>query len=70
MLAQAPLVMVTQQLDKLFDNPFLGNAFFWISFCMIGQPMGMVLYYYDFSQDRAAAGGAELRMGNSTLEEL
>jgi hypothetical protein len=72
MLAQAPLVMITKQLDRMFDNPFIGNAFFWISFCMIGQPMGMVLYYYDFSQDAAAAAaaGAQFQAGNSTMDEL
>ena len=47
MLLQAPLVYLTKHFDKLFDIPFVGNAFFWLVFCVIGQPMGIIMYYYD-----------------------
>lgn len=47
MLAQAPLIMVTKYMDRRFDNAFIGNAVFWCSFCVFGQPMGIILYYYD-----------------------
>jgi diacylglycerol O-acyltransferase 1 len=47
MLGQVPLIFVTKQLDKMFDNSFVGNAIFWMSFCFIGQPMGIIMYYYD-----------------------
>ena len=47
MLAQAPLISVTQWLDKRFDNPIMGNVLFWCVFCVFGQPMGVVMYYCD-----------------------
>ena len=50
MMAQAPLIFIAKYLDRVFDNPFLGNALFWCSFCIIGQPMGVMLYYYEISK--------------------
>lgn len=47
MLAQAPLIMLTKYMDRRYDNAFIGNAVFWCSFCVFGQPMGIILYYYD-----------------------
>lgn len=47
MLAQAPLVYVTRALDKTFDNALVGNVTFWLLFCIVGQPMGIIMYYYD-----------------------
>jgi hypothetical protein len=34
-------------IDKRFDNPFLGNIIFWFVFCIVGQPMGFLLYSFD-----------------------
>jgi len=48
MLAQAPLVAFSKYIDRRFDNPVLGNVMFWLTFCVIGQPMGVIMYYYDF----------------------
>ena len=47
MIAQAPLIMITKYIDRRYDNAFIGNAVFWCSFCVFGQPMGTILYYYD-----------------------
>ncbi len=47
MLAQAPLVTVTKAIDKRFDSPWVGNVLFWCVFCVFGQPMGVIMYYYD-----------------------
>jgi hypothetical protein len=47
MVAQAPLIVIAKYLDRRFDNAFLGNAFFWCTFCIVGQPMGVIMYYYD-----------------------
>jgi len=47
MLLQVPLVMITKMIDRRFDNPLIGNVIFWLSFCIIGQPMGVLMYYYD-----------------------
>ncbi|KAI8326041.1 hypothetical protein GQ54DRAFT_315343 [Martensiomyces pterosporus] len=47
MMAQIPLIQVTQWLVR-WRGPEsgLGNAVFWISFCIVGQPLGVVQYYY------------------------
>ena len=47
MMAQAPLVYFTRRIDRVIDNAFLGNVFFWCTFCVVGQPMGIILYYFD-----------------------
>ena len=47
MLLQAPLIYVTKIIDKIFGNAFIGNAFFWLVFCVIGQPVGIILMHYD-----------------------
>ena len=44
---QVPLIFVTKQVDKTFDNAFVGNAIFWSAFCLVGQPMGIIMYYWD-----------------------
>ena len=54
MLAQAPLVWVTKYLDRAFDNALVGNCIFWLVFCVIGQPIGIILIYLSTT---AAAGG-------------
>ncbi|KAJ1942749.1 hypothetical protein FBU59_003109 [Linderina macrospora] len=49
MLFQIPLIQLTQWLVR-WRGPEsgLGNAVFWISFCIVGQPLGVVQYYYDW----------------------
>lgn len=37
MLAQAPLVTVTRKVNAAFNNPLIGNIFFWLTFCIIGK---------------------------------
>lgn len=68
MFAQAPLIWLTKYIDKRFDNAFVGNALFWCVFCIVGQPMGVILYYYDLWKLSAAAAdavtmGAAVAMG-------
>ena len=54
MLFQAPLIYVTKVIDGTFGNAFIGNAFFWLVFCVIGQPVGIILMNYDlFSTDKS-----------------
>lgn len=47
MLLQAPLVPLTRKMNTLFNNPSIGNFFFWMTFCIIGQPIGIIMYYYE-----------------------
>lgn len=43
MLCQIPLIHVTEAFKNTFPN--FGNLFFWATFCVIGQPSVMLLYY-------------------------
>ncbi|CAM9219911.1 unnamed protein product, partial [Ectocarpus fasciculatus] len=54
MIAQAPLTYLTKKLDRMFDNAMIGNCLFWMLFCIVGQPMGVLLHYYDLKK---AGGG-------------
>merc|ERR1712167_90063 len=51
MMGQIPLVQLTNYLAKRFkDRPSfkrIGNLIFWVSFCILGQPMCVLLYYLD-----------------------
>ncbi len=54
MLLQAPLIYITKLVDKRFDNAAIGNVFFWLVFCVLGQPMGVIMYNYDLWKISAA----------------
>jgi len=51
MMLQVPLIIFTEKRTK---GDQLGNFIFWISFCILGQPIGLLFYYYDYVS-RAAA---------------
>jgi diacylglycerol O-acyltransferase 1 len=47
MMFQLPLIIVTQPLEKMKDSGrIVGNSIFWISFCLVGQPLGALLYFF------------------------
>lgn len=50
MMLQAPLIFITSKIDRIFDNSFVGNAIFWSSFCVVGQPVGIILVYTALSK--------------------
>jgi len=45
MLVQAPIMIIETKIDKLLKGSQIGNIFFWISFCFVGQPTALLLYY-------------------------
>jgi diacylglycerol O-acyltransferase-1 len=47
-LPQVPLITLTEVLRKRLKADTLGNMVFWLSFCVLGQPMCLVLYYHDW----------------------
>ena len=57
MMTQVPLVVFTRALDKRLSKnghqTQLGNVIFWVSFCFVGQPLCLLLYYYDYSLKHA-----------------
>ncbi|XP_042453231.1 diacylglycerol O-acyltransferase 1-2-like [Zingiber officinale] len=44
---QIPLVTLTKYLQRKFTNTMVGNIIFWFFFCILGQPMCVLLYYHD-----------------------
>ena len=64
MMMQMPLVAVTKFLYRKYPGRSIGNMIFWLSFCVVGQPMAILLYTVDYryAQERAqlnmAADGA------------
>ncbi|KAJ8750996.1 hypothetical protein K2173_016177 [Erythroxylum novogranatense] len=44
---QVPLVVLTNFLQNKFRNSMVGNMIFWFIFCILGQPMCVLLYYHD-----------------------
>ncbi|OJJ31001.1 hypothetical protein ASPWEDRAFT_176103 [Aspergillus wentii DTO 134E9] len=48
MMLQLPLIMVTTPLEKIKDpsGKIIGNSVFWVSFCLVGQPLGALLYFF------------------------
>ena len=45
MMIQLPVIMVQEKFRK-YITPEVGNAFFWMMFCIIGQPGGAIALYY------------------------
>jgi len=48
MLFQLPLILLTAPFEKL-KSPLgkaIGNSFFWVTFCVVGQPFAALLYFF------------------------
>ncbi|WEW57870.1 diacylglycerol O-acyltransferase [Emydomyces testavorans] len=48
MMLQLPLIAVTLPLEKMSSpaGKVMGNALFWLSFCLVGQPLAALLYFF------------------------
>jgi len=48
MLVQLPLIWVTLPLEKMqgINGKIMGNCIFWFSFCLVGQPLAALLYFF------------------------
>ncbi|KAG2493012.1 hypothetical protein HYH03_008675 [Edaphochlamys debaryana] len=47
-MLQVPLIMLTEKLRQRLRRDELGNYVFWITFCVVGQPVCVLLYYHDY----------------------
>jgi diacylglycerol O-acyltransferase-1 len=59
-MAQVPLIALTEWTARKLKNDQAGNVIFWLSFCIFGQPMAVLLYYMDVmarTQGTAAFAG-------------
>jgi len=46
MMGNIPLIAIT---NIFFKDSQIGNALFWVSFCFLGQPLCILLYYNDYT---------------------
>ena len=48
MMVQLPLIYVTEPLSKVQGKTgkIIGNCIFWVSFCLVGQPLAALLYFF------------------------
>lgn len=58
MMMQIPLVAITKIAAR--KSPTIGNMIFWVSFCLVGQPMAALLYTvdYQYAQQHGQLAGA------------
>ena len=41
-------MFATNWLKKRLKNDQIGNYIFWVTFCIVGQPTSLILYYHDW----------------------
>ena len=48
MIVQIPMIHLTLPLEKKqgINGKIIGNCIFWVSFCLVGQPLAALLYYF------------------------
>ena len=44
-MLQIPLIMISDWIRKRNKEQQWGNIIFWVSFCILGQPICVLLYY-------------------------
>jgi diacylglycerol O-acyltransferase-1 len=47
-MMQVPLVGITKYIYRKYPGTSVGNIIFWLSFCVVGQPMAVMLYTVDY----------------------
>lgn len=45
---QVPLISLTEALRKRLKSDTWGNYAFWLTFCIIGQPVSLLMYVHDY----------------------
>jgi diacylglycerol O-acyltransferase-1 len=48
MILQVPLIALSRFLTHTLKQPNYGNSVFWLSFCILGQPLAVLLYAREF----------------------
>jgi diacylglycerol O-acyltransferase-1 len=48
MLGQIPLIVLTDQFggNRSYAAKVTGNTIFWVSFCLVGQPLAAMMYFF------------------------
>jgi diacylglycerol O-acyltransferase-1 len=54
MFGQAPMVVRMEWYKKFFSETQIGNVIFWVTFCIIGQPIAVMIYSYQVVKSYSA----------------
>ncbi|KAK4963836.1 hypothetical protein LTR66_012626 [Elasticomyces elasticus] len=65
MVFQLPLIFLTDPLGKMksINGKMLGNMIFWISFCLVGQPLAALLYFFAWQAKFGSVSRPQLDFG-------
>ena len=63
MVVQLPLIWVTIPLEKMegSNGRLIGNCIFWVSFCLVGQPLAALLYFFAWQAKYGSVSGQNVR---------
>ncbi len=63
MVFQIPLIMITDPLEKMkgYGSKVAGNVIFWVSFCLVGQPLAALLYFFAWQAKYGSVSGMKAR---------
>ena len=56
MFMQVPFILLTSAIQKRFPDSSFGNYLFWFVFCIVGQPMCLIVYYKAYVTRNVGAG--------------
>lgn len=66
MMFQIPLIALTDVIQKVkcIQGKVAGNMIFWMSFCLVGQPLAALLYFFAW---QAKYGSVSKSVGESAV---
>ncbi|KAL1305852.1 hypothetical protein AAFC00_004007 [Neodothiora populina] len=62
MMFQLPLIFLTDPLAKMkgINGKLIGNLIFWVSFCLVGQPLAALMYFFAWQAKYGSASKPQL----------
>jgi hypothetical protein len=52
---QVPLITLTEKIRQRLKSDTWGNYAFWLTFCIIGQPVCLLMYVHDYMFQQAGS---------------
>lgn len=62
MVLQLPLIFITDPLARMkgINGKLIGNLIFWVSFCLVGQPLAALMYFFAWQAKYGSASKPQL----------
>jgi diacylglycerol O-acyltransferase 1 len=70
MMGQIPLVAITKWLYRKYPGSSIGNMIFWLSFCVVGQPMAILFYTVDYNYNRLQSESSSAFNNITSIAEM